>query len=91
MANLVRFGGVPGVLPADLIEEIKAREHEGQGMHVDRPQWQTGDAVEILEGAFTGLKGLFVAESGEERIVILLNMLGHANRVIVKQDTVVPA
>jgi transcriptional antiterminator RfaH len=63
VTSLVRFGGVPGVLPTGIIEEIKAREDETRGKHVHSPKWQPGDEVEIVEGAFTGLKGLFLAES----------------------------
>ena len=74
-----------------LIDEIKSREDAKQGIHVDLPQWQPGKEVEIVDGALSGLKGLFLADSGEERVVILLNMLGRENKVVVPQDSIVSA
>ena len=40
-----------------------------------------GDLVEVLEGPFEGLRGVFQLQSGDERVVILLDVLGQANRV----------
>ena len=91
VTGLVRFGGVPRGLTPGLIEEIKTREDDKQGIHVGRPQWQAGEEIEIVDGALSGLKGLFLAESGEERVVVLLNMLGRENKVVVTQDAIVSA
>ena len=89
VAGLVRFGGVPSALAPGLIEDIKSREDDKQGIHIGLPRWQPGKEVEITDGALAGLKGLFLAESGEERVVILLNMLGRENKVVVMQYAVV--
>ena len=90
VTGLVRFGGIPRELTPGIIEDIKSREDE-RGIYIGRPQWQTGEEVEIVGGALSGLKGFFLAESGEERVVILLSMLGRENKVVVTQDAVVPA
>ncbi len=91
VAGLVRFGGVPSALAPSIIDDIKSREDEKQGIHVDPPQWQPGATVEITDGALAGLKGIFLADSGEERVIILLNMLGRENKVVVTQDAIVSA
>ena len=86
VSNLVCFGGIPRALPCGLMEEIRARETERYKICA-----QPGDEVELANGAFAGLKGLFLAESGEERIVILLNLFGQENRVVVNQNSVLSA
>ena len=61
VTGLVRFGSVPQGLTPGVIDEIKTREDGNHGIHVDRPQWQPGEMVEIVNGALSGLKGLFLA------------------------------
>ena len=87
--DLVRFGNVPKAVPQDLIEAIRA--HEVQGVRVRCQQWQPGDSVKIIAGPFAGLNGLFGVESAEERVIILLRLLGRDNKVRVARDAVVPA
>ncbi len=91
VSSLVRFGGVPKAVCSNLIEQMKRLEDDNHTIPVSRPAWQPGDEVEILEGALSGFRGLFLAESGAKRVVLLLNMLGREHKVIVKQDTIVPA
>ena len=91
VTGLIRFGGKPSALLPGLIEAIRNREEDELGMHVNRTLWQPDDEVEIVEGAFAGLKGLFLAECSEERVVILLNMLGRAQEIVVAQDIIAPA
>ena len=91
VTGLIRFAGVPQAVTPGVVEEIKSREDDKQRIVVGRPRWQPGEEVEIVDGALSGLKGLFLAERGEERVVILLEMLGRENKVVVAQDAVVPA
>jgi transcriptional antiterminator RfaH len=91
VSDFVRFGGEPKTVPNSLIEGIKAREDIGQKVHIGCRQWQCGDEVEIIEGSFVGLRGLFEASSSEERVIILLQLLGRDNKVRISRDAIVPA
>jgi len=91
VTDLVRFGGVVKAVPDTLIAAIQAREDAEQGLHLLDKPWQPGDEVEITDGAFAGLKGIFQAESSEERVIILLRLLGQDNRIRVKRDALIPA
>lgn len=91
VTGLVSFGGIPKALSSRLVEEIRSLEDDRLNLRVDTPDWRPGDEVEIVEGAFCGIKGLFLADSGEERVVLLLNMLGSEHHLIVQQDAIVPA
>ncbi len=91
VSGLVRFGGIPRAIADTLIEELKCREDKEHNIALDSSPWRSGDEVEIQDGALRGLRGLFVAESGAERVVLLLNLLGREHRVILAQDSIVPA
>ena len=38
--------------------------------------FHSGDEVEIGEGSFFGLRAIVKAQSSEQRVIVLLNMLG---------------
>lgn len=91
VSDLVRVGRSPRPLPEGLITELQGREDREQGIHISRPQWQPGMAVEFIEGPFAGIRGVFMAACGAERVLILLRLLGQDNTVAVAQDIIVPA
>ncbi|MDP1717305.1 MAG: transcription/translation regulatory transformer protein RfaH [Burkholderiales bacterium] len=91
VTGLVRFGGQPAVVPDALIEELRARQDAAAGMHVQRTLFQPGAPVKFVDGPFTGLEGVFSQETGEERVIVLLEMLGKMNRLKVDRDWLLPA
>jgi len=81
VANMVRFNGLPSMVPAALIESIKAMEDE-QGVHkMPEKEFKEGDSVSIIDGVFAGLKGIFQARTSQERVVVLLDIAGQYTRV----------
>ena len=85
--NLVRFTAEPTVVPDHIIESIKHAADPNTGLyHPQGPLFEPGDKVIIDKGPLAGLGAIFLAETGQERVVILLEMLGRENRVIVKRD-----
>ena len=91
VANLVRFGCKPIAVPNSVINIIKERENYTQGVHIIQRRWKPGMEIEIAEGPFAGLKGIFLAQNAKERVIILLQMLGRENKVKVTRDFIVPA
>ncbi len=89
--ELVCFGGVPKFLKPEIIEEIKSRETDEQGTIIGSPAWKTGDEVRIIDGAMAGSRAIFLAQSGKDRVLILLGMLGQEQKVSVSPDALVPA
>jgi transcriptional antiterminator RfaH len=47
--------------------------------------------VTIVEGPFAGVNAIFQAESGKERVMLLLDLLGRSNRVQVQSHQIIPA
>lgn len=87
--SLVSAGDQPLAVPTDVIEEIRAREDSrglvslGGGCAFHR-----GDRVRFTEGPFLDIAGIFDCQSDEERVVLLLNLLGREVKVSVPLRTV---
>ena len=75
VSKIVGFGAEPLKVPEALIAQIKLREESGlMGVSsVDLPQ--VGDNINILEGAFKGLKAVFSHVDGLQRSIVLINLL----------------
>lgn len=87
VTGLVRFGDVPMPVPDDAIEAIRAMEDPEEGVYIPgRAQLQKGEKVRVVEGAFAGLQGIYQAESGEERAIILIDILGRQSRVRIETN-----
>lgn len=77
VTKLVRFGEQLAVMPRGMVEALRACEDPAVGAHtLDRALFNRGDRVRIVQGAFAGLEGIFQVSTGEERVIILLNILG---------------
>lgn len=88
--NMVRFGNQPATIPQQAIDIIHQQEQVLLGEPGDQPTWQPGDKIQVVEGAFAGLNGIFEKACGTERVIVLLDMLGRQNRVTVETHSVVP-
>lgn len=90
--GLVRFGVEPAVVPDRVFEAIIARENAATGLHDQvRPSFQAGETVTMLEGPFAGMDGIFSSKDGDERAILLIELLGKTNRVRVNSDWIVRA
>ena len=89
VAGLVRFGQLLRPVPDSVIEYIKQAENpDTHQQHSDEWPHQSGDAVQILEGPFAGLSGIFQAATGEERALLLIELLGRQNTIDVAMDAI---
>jgi transcriptional antiterminator RfaH len=82
VAGLVSHGETPAPVPDGIVEAIKARE-DARGLVVLQPAFDlsNGDRVTITEGALEGCCGLFEGLSDDQRVVVLLDLLGREVRV----------
>ena len=70
--HIVRFDEYPTAASDQLIEGIRARIEERP---VVVPYLEPGDPVRVTEGPFANLDAIFVANDGEQRVVLLMNIL----------------
>ena len=86
VANMVRFNGLPSRVPAELIASIKSLEDE-QGLYkLPEKEFKAGDSVDIIDGIFAGLKGIFQARTSQERVIVLLDIAGQFTRVSMNKN-----
>lgn len=82
----------PLAVPDGVVEDIRARESvEGYVPLGGWRRFERGERVKILTGAMADLIGRFDCVSDEERVFVLLDMLGRQVRVRVAPDSLVPA
>jgi transcriptional antiterminator RfaH len=71
VTEMVRFGGHPAKVDAQLIELIRSREQS----HLVQPKFAKGEQVVVAEGPFAGLEAVYQATEAESRSLILLEIL----------------
>jgi len=81
VSRLVCRGDSPAPVPEGIVEGIREREDAG-GWVVMRPATalREGQSVEISNGPFAELRGIFEGLDSRERVVVLLNLLGREVR-----------
>ena len=87
--GLVRFGVNLVPIPDQVITYLKQHEEADTGQRA-ADQWphQPGDVVRVLEGPFAGLSGIYQMEKDETRALLLIELLGRRNTVVVDQAAV---
>ena len=90
--GLVRFGGQPAIVPDAVMDALREREDADSGLHEDkRPLFNAGEAIKLVDGPLSGMEGVFTQQDGDKRVIILLELLGKANKVTVSRDWVARA
>lgn len=90
--GLIRFGGQPAVVPDEIVDALLRREDPDAGLHRDgRPLFSVGEAVKLVDGPLAGMEGIFNQEDGEQRVIVLLDLLGKTHKTSVNRDWVAPA
>ena len=88
VASIVRFGQTIAQVSEDVIAYLMAHQDEEIGAVKDRSTYTPGDVVEILEGPFEGVNAVYQLKKGEDRVLVLIELLGRKSEVIVDEDSV---
>lgn len=92
VCDLVRQGNRPAVAPDGLIEEIKIREQQGVFDHdAQIRKIRLGDPVRITAGPFADIVGRFCGMAAEERVYVMLDLLGRVVKAQLPSRVVDPA
>ena len=87
VSKLVRFNADFEPVPQGMIEALQAREDPETGYHrLTPPKLKQGDRVRVQSGAFAGLEGVFEARSGQDRVIVLFELLGQKARTLIAVD-----
>ena len=81
VAGMVRFGGLPAVVPESMVKALKENENEFGLQSFDKKEWKAGDKVEIMDGPFKGYKAIYQKMKSTERVSVLLDIVGKNTKV----------
>lgn len=86
--GLVSFGERPQPAPEGVVEAMQ--EHSGSSgiVEIGGPSFDRGQALRIENGPLADMIGLFEEMPDQQRVILLLNLLGRPVRVIVPLETV---
>ena len=87
ISKLVTDGDIPAIVPPAIIDGLKRREDTSGFVKLEnRPRFLSGDQIRVRDGAFANTLGLFENNTGEDRVAILLDLLGRKVRVVLDAD-----
>lgn len=87
--TLICDGDAPVAVPTGVVDTIRARENENGLVEVPPlVPFDKGDVVRITDGPMCDQVGLFDCATDEDRVVVLLTLLGRQVRVPVPSATV---
>ncbi len=92
VAGIVRFGASFAIVPDKIVRDLRSFEDPATGLHrLALPdQLAPGTRVLIVTGPFGGLEGVFQRETGEDRAIVLLSVLGQWASVGVPVGSLAP-
>jgi transcriptional antiterminator RfaH len=90
VGRLVRNGNKPVPVPPEVIRALQQRQGADGLITVDEPppRFAPGDRVRVVDGAFTDELGLFEATTDQDRVAILINLLGRETRVLLDEAAI---
>jgi transcriptional antiterminator RfaH len=91
VSRIVCNGETPTAVSNQVIDSLRAREHDGLVKLDLRPSFRIGDKVRLLDGAFADCLGLYEGLKDGDRVALLLDLLGRKVRVTVDTGSVVAA
>jgi transcriptional antiterminator RfaH len=83
----VKFGGKPSVVPIELIELIQHQLDSDSVLDLLKlNELEVGGEVRVAEGPFEGMMGKIAARKSDQRVIVLLNVLGAERSVELAQS-----
>jgi transcriptional antiterminator RfaH len=90
VTRLVCDGDRPAAVPVAVFEALKRREDANGLIQLDpEPQFSPGDKVCVRDGAFQQCLGLYEGMTSNERVTVLLELLGRKVRVSLDSELLI--
>ena len=86
--NFVRFGLNFAQVPDDIIEFIKANQYNSEEKLKKLSKFKEGDKVQITDGVFKNCIAIFKSYKSEERIILLMKVLGQQQAININQELI---
>jgi len=89
VADIICFGNRPAAVPSEIIDEIRVRQDDKGLVKTQAGSgFKAGDCVRIIEGPLNDMEGLFDGPADENRVAILLDLMGREVKVHVPLEAV---
>ena len=87
--NFVRFGLNYAQVPETVIEFLKANQLINKEKLENLNKFKSGDKVQITDGVFKNCVAIFKSFKSDERVILLMNLLGQQQAITIKQESVI--
>ena len=92
VVGMVRFGAEPAVVPDAVMDVLLQSKDAASGLHPNiQAKFNVGDPVKLVRGPLLGMEALFQELDGDKRVVVLLEMLGKANKIRISREWIARA
>lgn len=81
VVDIVRRGDQPAPVPSGVVESIQAREDRDGLVCLAGDQFRKGENLRVAHGPFRGHTAFFEQASDEDRVTVLLDLLGRNVRI----------
>jgi len=88
--SVVRFGLKPAAVPDSLIQAVREREDPTGIVEYVGQEFSVGQQIRVKEGVFQGAEGIFLARTGQERVAVLLQIMGQPARTVLADSSIEP-
>ena len=89
VSHFVKFGLNFAKVPTSVIEFIKTNQHITTDKLKNLNNFKPGDKVQISDGALKGLIAIFKCFKSDERVTLLLNLMGQEQSLNLQKKSVI--
>ena len=87
--NFVKFGTNYARIPDGVIAFIKSNENLTSEKISNLDKFKPGDSVQITDGVFKNCIAIFKAFKSDERVILLMNLLGQQQNISIKRKSII--
>jgi transcriptional antiterminator RfaH len=92
VSRLVAFGDAPALMQDGIVEQIRGREVEDGLIAIPADaSFASGEAINVKSGPLQSCVGLFDSITDNQRVAVLLDILGRKTRVVLNLSSVAAA
>ena len=81
VAGLVRWGGYTPYVPDTVIDAIQIQSGNADTIDLAAEDYQPNERLRINSGPLSGYEGIFDSRSGEDRVIVLLDIMQQTQRL----------
>ena len=89
VSHFVKFGSNFAKVSISVIEFIKTHQHITTEKLINLNKFKPGDKVQISDGAFKNCVAIFKCYKPDERVILLMNLLGHEQSLSIKKESII--